>query len=374
VPELIRVRDPRRFAWRPDGTMVLLTHAAPIHGEPIPDRKIWAYQTASWHDDDPYGMGIAHWCYWPVQFARGVAKLWLLRLDKSASPTALGHFPGTATPAERTKLLRALEAIRSHSSIILPDGMSAELLEASRGSEDYLQAAAYFDAAISKIITGHSAAADATPGRLGGEDQASEVRGDLVTADADLLCASANLTWVRWVVDWSYPGAAYPRIWRRTEEDEDLTSRATRERSIYDMGYRPTLAQIRETYDGEWEDVRGDAPAPAAQPAADADAPPAAPADADADADLAAAELLDAQDQIDAAAAADPGWQAAMEALLAPVLAALRDGLTPEEILGRMDEWYPALNDDALVGLLERGVAAAEAIGRLEVQREMGAD
>lgn len=90
-------------------------------------------------------------------------------------------------------------------------------------------------------------------------------------------------------------------------------------------------------------------------------------------ADLAAsAALLPPQDQLDAAAAADPGYQAAMEQMLAPILAALHEGLTPEEILGRMDAWYPLLDDAALTTLLERGVAAADALGRLEVDQEQG--
>ena len=62
-----------------------------------------------------------------------------------------------------------------------------------------------------------------------------------------------------------------------------------------------------------------------------------------------------------------------MEALLAPILEALEEGLAPEEILARLDEWYPRMDDAGLTALLERGIAAAEAIGRLEAAAE-GAD
>jgi phage gp29-like protein len=403
VPGDIRVRDPRRFAWRPDGTLVLLTVTDSFYGEPMPDRKFWAYSTGPVHGDDPYGIGLAHWCYWPVQFKRGSVKLMLTALDKYASPTAMGHFPASATPAEKTKLLRALEAIRSQAALILPEGMTAELLAASRsGSADYLGALQYWDAAISKLIGGHSATQDATPGRLGGEDMGRDVRSDLVTADADLLNASANRTWVRWVTEWSYPGAALPTLWRRMEEDDDLGQRAERERKIFDIGYRPTLAQIVDTYGGEWEPVA--AAAPAGPPAGDApearadsdgdqseddddaETPPPAPTGGLADrlraalraalsaaptTDLAAGEpALDAQDQIDAAGDTDPGYQEAMDAMLAPILQALEQGLTPEEILARMDEWYADLDDTALTDLLTRGIAASDAIGRIEQDQE----
>ena len=247
VPDSVPVRDRRRFAWRPDGTLCLLTTEQPL-GEPLPEKKFWAFATGATHSDDPYGMGLAHWCYWPVQFKRGIAKLWLIALDKYASPTAVGHFPPGASEDERTRLLAALEAIRSQAALILPEGMQAELLAASRsGAADYDVAAQYWDMAISKVILGHSAGADATPGRLGGEDTGLAVRADVIKADADVLCSSANATWVRWVTEWSVPGALPPKIWRRTAEDDDLGNRAEREQRIFTMGYRPTLAQITDT-------------------------------------------------------------------------------------------------------------------------------
>lgn len=67
---------------------------------------------------------------------------------------------------------------------------------------------------------------------------------------------------------------------------------------------------------------------------------------------------------------ASAAQQAAMDRLLAPILTALADGLTPEEIMARMDEWYGQLDDGLLQELLTRGLAAADAIGRLEAQAE----
>ena len=34
-----------------------------------------------------------------------------------------------------------------------------------------------------------------------------------------------------------------------------------------------------------------------------------------------------------------------MERLLEPIVSAFADGLTPEEIMGRMDDWYGLLDD-----------------------------
>lgn len=83
----------------------------------------------------------------------------------------------------------------------------------------------------------------------------------------------------------------------------------------------------------------------------------------------------DGQDLIDAELDRDATQeqQAAMERLLDPILTAMANGLTPEEILARMDDWYGALDDRLLTELLTRGIAAADAIGRLEVAGEGGA-
>mgnify|MGYP001773423024 CR=1 FL=1 len=373
VPEAIRVRDARRFAYRPDGALVLLTATNPL-GETLPARKFWAYQTGATHHDDPYGMGLAHWCYWPVQFKRGVAKLWLIALDKYASPTALGYFPPNASEAERARLLAALAAIRNQAALALPEGMKAELLAASRsGAADYQAAASYWDQAISKVILGHSAATDSTPGRLGGEDGAAQAREDLVTADADVLCASANLTWVRWVTEWSVPGAAVPMIWRRTEGDEDLNARAERDRRIFDLGYRPTLAQIVATYGGDWE-VVGD---PSAGDGSAADGTNGADGETPASATDLAAPLApaDPPDPI-ASQIARLEREAApeIEAMLARVRRELDEATDLAAFQGRLLTLYPELQRADLTELLAMAFAAVDLAGRDSVQEEADGD
>ena len=59
-----------------------------------------------------------------------------------------------------------------------------------------------------------------------------------------------------------------------------------------------------------------------------------------------------------------------MERLLEPIVSAFADGLTPDEILGRMDDWYGLLDDALMQDLLTRGLAAADALGRIEVAGE----
>jgi phage gp29-like protein len=258
----IKVKNVRRFGFAPSGELRLLTSAQPM-GEAVPERKFWAFSTGADDDDSPYGLGLAHWLYWPTFFKRNDIKFWLIFLEKFGMPTGVGKYPAGALQSEKERLLHALSAIQTDSGVIIPEGMTIELLEAARsGSADYTALYDRMNAAISKVILGHTGATDSTAGKLGGDDMASEVRSDLIAADADLICSSFNRSVVKWLCEWNFPGAALPKVWREVEEPEDLKSRADRDKVLFDMGYKPTLKYVTETYDGEFEVVEPPPPAP----------------------------------------------------------------------------------------------------------------
>ncbi|HAS85283.1 MAG TPA: portal protein, partial [Candidatus Competibacteraceae bacterium] len=258
----IKVRDRARFAYDAKMQLRLLTAKDSWKGEWLPDRKFWQFCTGADHDDDPYGMGLAHWLYWPVQFKRGNLKFWLIAAEKFGSPTAVGWFPPNTSADDRAKLLAALKAIQTESGIRVPEGIRIELLEAQRASGlDYERLCIYLDQAIAKITLGQVMTSEAVGGQYKADVQNS-VRQELIKADADLLCESFNRGPARWLTEWNYPGAASPRVFRLTEPEEDLNGRAERESKIFTMGYRPTLAMVEEVYGGEWEEVKTADPSP----------------------------------------------------------------------------------------------------------------
>jgi len=255
----IKVRDRRRFGFAPDMSLRLKTSAKPM-GEELPEKKFWTFATGSDHDDEPYGLGLAHWLYWPVFFKRSGTKFWLIFLEKFGSPTAMGKYQPGTSKEDQDKLLSALQAIQTDSAIIFPDGMTAELLEATRGgTADYTSLYDRMDAAIARATLGQTASTQGTPGKLGNEDLQGDVRDDIVRADADLVCMSFNATIVKWLVEWNFPGAALPQVWRKCADEEDANQVAERDSKIAGMGFKPTLKYIQDTYGGEWveEDEAG---------------------------------------------------------------------------------------------------------------------
>lgn len=369
IPEAIKVRDRRRFCY--DGAMRLrlmtATNAQP--GELLPERKFWAFQTGADHDDDPYGIGLAHWLYWPVTFKRASIKFRLIAAEKFGSPTATGFFPLGTSKEDQDKLLVTLSKIRTEAGLVLPDGMRIELLEAQRAGSDYEELCRYLDQAINRVILSQLAATDSTASKLNVSSEEPATWQRLIKADADLICESFNQTVVRWLCDWNFPGAAYPQIWRRTEPGNDLAQRSEIEERIYKVGYRPTLAQVQNEYDGEWEPVpvtalidnRPDNAAPVEQIApgtqGDGTSPqPVAFADPPEPADP-MAPIIDRLGQ-DAAPL--------MATLLEPVRQLLATAPDLETFQAELLDLYPDLKASDFVALMAQALAVADAAGRFE--------
>lgn len=252
----IKVRNRRRFRYAKDGQLRLLTPHNMTDGIPAERPYFWDFQVGADNDDEPYGLGLCHWLYWPVLFKRNGVKFWLVFLEKYGMPTAVGEYDPTASAAERAALLAACRAIQTDSGIIMPKGMAINLLQAQRsGTGDYKVLHDTMDATIQKVVLGQTASTQGTAGRLGADDLQADVREDIITADADLICESFNQGPARWLTEWNFPGAAIPRVYRVTERSEDLTARANRDKTLSDIGYRPTLQTIQETYGAGYEAV-----------------------------------------------------------------------------------------------------------------------
>ncbi|MEI2428682.1 DUF935 family protein [Lysobacter yananisis] len=257
----IKVRNRRRFRYDQDCELRLLTQHNMFDGVLCDRKYFWDFNAGADNDDEPYGLGLAHWLYWPTLFKRNGLKFWLIFLEKFGMPTAKGTYDANATAEEKGKLLAAARAIQTDSGIIMPEGMKLELIEAARsGTADYKTLVDVMNAAIQKVVLGQTASTQGTPGRLGNDDLQADVRKDLIKADADLICESFNKGPVRQLMLWNFPAAQPPRVFRVTEEPEDLDTRAKRDKDVSDLGFKPSLKYINDTYGGEWTEKQSTPP------------------------------------------------------------------------------------------------------------------
>lgn len=263
LPRTVIARAPQRFVFALDGALHLRTPSNMFEGEPMPPRKFIVHRRGA-DDDNPYGAGIGGMLFWPVFFKRNTITFWLTFADKFGSPTAVGKYPPGADEGQQQKLLDALAALAQDAGVIVPQGMLIELLEAQRsGSVDtYEKLVRYMDEQMSKAVLGETMSTTAASTGLG-SSQASvqnEVRLEVAQDDADELDETLNETLVRWIVDFNLPGAGYPLLKHDFSEPEDLAARATRDKTLVEMGWEPTEQYMLDTYGEGW--VKAEKPEP----------------------------------------------------------------------------------------------------------------
>lgn len=249
-------RDQRRFVFDTDHQLHMLTRSNLISGEPMPERKFIVHSVGA-KDGSPYGLGLGSKLFWPVFFKRNGLTFWLTFADKFGSPTAVGKYPRGTLKPDQDKLLTVLQALAQDAGVVIPEGMIIELMEATRtGSTDtYERLLRYLDEQISEAVLGETMSTSAQGAGLG-SGQANvhnEVRIELAKADADLLSDTLNNTLVRWLVDFNFSGAGYPKFYRNFDKQEDLAQRAERDTKIYGLGYEPDEQYILDTYGPGWK-------------------------------------------------------------------------------------------------------------------------
>lgn len=354
VAREIRPRDQRRFAFDIEHKLRLKTFQSMVTGEPVPARKFVAHSFGG-KDGSPYGLGLGAKLFWPTLFKREDITFWLTFLDKFGTPTAVGKYPPGTTPSDQQKLLDALAAIAQDAGVTMPDGMMIELLEATRGGTvSYEQFCRYMDEQMSYAVLGEAAGAKDSGGALASSAiLRNEVRLELVQADADLLSATLNSTLSAWITQLNVPGARPPKIWRQVKATEDLKARSERDKNLFALGFRPTLAHVQETYGGEWEEVQKKP----AVPTPGTEVP----------AEFAEGEHFPDQAALDAAIDTFPGdkLDEAMRAALKPLIADLAEYGNLDAAYQRLADAFPKLDTEALEDMLSRAIFVADLWGRL---------
>jgi phage gp29-like protein len=244
----IKVRKARRFRMGADNRLRLMTQDNQLEGEIMPDNKFWLYTAGEDADDYPYGLGLAHWLFWPVYFKRHGLRMWAQAVEKFAGPTAIGKFAAGTSKADQDKLLGALQAIHTDSGVIVPDGTEINLLEMSKAAgADQASLYAAMDRAIATIITGQSTTIEAASNRSQ-TDTHKDVRDELIQADNDLLCESFAAGPLTWWTAWNFPGAALPIVTRKLEPEEDQELSTRVDKALDEMGWQLTEEQVQERY------------------------------------------------------------------------------------------------------------------------------
>jgi hypothetical protein len=245
-----------------------ITDAMGVQDQPVPDRKFWSFSSGAEHDFAPYGIGLAHWLFWPVFFKRQGLPFWLQFLERYGAPTVVGKVGEgkLSDETERNKILALLRSITGFGVAALPSGMDVELLQAAAsGGGGFEVLMDRMDAAITRVVLSQTMTTDDGSSRSQAEVH-KDVRDEVVRADADLLHESFNRTIATWLTEFNFPGAAPPRVYRQMEDPEDLDTLATRDEVLKGLGWERTEDSFHEVYGEGYEKAEPVAPPPGMVP------------------------------------------------------------------------------------------------------------
>lgn len=378
MPANVLARKQQRFVFDLDGGLHLRTPQNMIEGELMPPRKFIVHRRGA-DDDNPYGMGIGGMLFWPVFFKRNTITFWLTFADKFGSPTALGKYPNGAQDPEKNKLLAALQSIAQDAGVIVPEGMTIELLEAARSGtiDTYEKLVRYMDEQMSKAVLGETMSTTAASTGLGSNQAGvqNDVRLEVAQDDANELDETLNDTLVRWIVEFNMPGAGVPKLCSDFAEPEDLAARATRDKTLFDMGWEPSEKYMLDTYGEGWTKK---APPPSLPPlmpgqamggntAEDPEEPAAPGAVVDfkeASNPRAAAHAQRQAELVTAAEALAGQWRQVMGKRVEDLVAVLEQTGDLVQFRERLPDLLNAEPDPAAVELIARSTFAGNVMGR----------
>lgn len=291
VPAEYIWRDPRffQFDMETGQKLRLRDENYPVDGMPLPGYKFIQHRPRL-KTGLPIRGGLARLAVVAYMCKSYSLKDWLAFAEVFGMPLRLGKYGLGATPEQKAELLRAVANLGTDAAGIIPEGMTIELIEATRGQggEKLFEGLAeWLDRQVSKGVLGQTASTEGTPGKLGADDAQENVRSDIKTSDAVQLQNTLRRDLVRPLVDLNYgplPRNRYPKLRLAAEEAEDLQALSVSLPPFINLGLRVEESVIRDKF-GLPEPEEGaqllkpPAPPPSFTPGGFSAAPPAGPTD-----------------------------------------------------------------------------------------------
>jgi phage gp29-like protein len=368
VPVDLKLKPQRWFMFDFDNNLAFWSKDNLLNGEPLPPRKFLC-PTNEADYANPYGLGLLSRCFWPVTFKRGGWRFWVKFAEKYGAVWPVGKLPRSATPEQRTDLLNVLDQMIQDGVAVIPDDGSAEFLQAGdKGGtsalfNDIVTAA---NSAISTVWLGHAGAGESTPGKLGGENAAVDVRDDLRDDDANLIMQTMQQL-IGWTCEVNWGGSDdAPRFILKEKEQID-TTQSERDVNLTTALERSSLklskAYFLRAYNLEDADVEDQPVEPTPPKVIGTQTPLKANAFAD-------PETFPGESEVDllAGALGDADLQTIMEGILKPVFTFVKGGGDLTEALEQIATVFPQMNTDKLQDVLSRIIFVTEVWGRLNAE------
>ncbi|MBE3606097.1 DUF935 family protein [Campylobacter sp. RM13119] len=239
-PRLIQ-RDFRQFKFNDDGRLMFSASGAELDIPPF--KVVYGLNRANFRK--VYGDALLKKLYFPVKMKNASLKFWFRFLERFGSPWAIAK-----TDYDPDELADEVARMLSGDSAVINKDEELELIHPS-SSIDFSKMPDYLDNQISKAILGANLTSNVSNGSFAAAQTHNEIREDLASNDAKILVFVMNK-----VISYFKEINAITEDIEATLYDEDAPNldRATRDKTLYDMGFKPTPRYVEARYNIELED------------------------------------------------------------------------------------------------------------------------
>lgn len=239
-PRLVQ-RDFRQFKFNDAGEFVFVAGGSE---QKIPPFKVvYALNRANFRKT--YGDGLIKKLYFPVKMKNASLKFWFRFLERFGSPWAVAK-----TSFDPDELANEVQAMLSGDSAVIDTEEELTLIQPS-SNVDFTKLPTYLDNQISKAILGANLTSDIKEGSYAAAKTHNEIREDLAANDGKILEFVMNKTIGFFKEINNYKGEIEAKIY---DEDAPNAERASRDKTLFDMGFVPTAKYISKIYNIELDE------------------------------------------------------------------------------------------------------------------------
>lgn len=355
----------KRFRFDDFDHLRLLTENDMAHGIELPKNKfvIHKYKAKSGH---PSRAGVLRVCSWMYLFKNYNIKDWVTFAEVFGMPIRLGKYDTGTSKEDKEALIQAVTQLGTDAAGIISKSTEIEFVESVKRSDNIYEVLAEFcNREMSKAVLGQTLTTDVgSTGSYAASKTHNEVRHDLKEADCKALAETLRKYLVRPLVLFNIPNADLTRLpWVRFKyeppEDLERTSKIYKT-VVTDMGLPVAKDHMYEKF-GIPKPGDGDELLTPPSPST----PLPMKKGLESMIMLAMSNKEGSQQSIDGLA--DRSLRESLPALrqmLEPVIEAVKNASSPEELREGLAELYNQMDETDLEDLMARSMFVADLYGR----------
>jgi len=251
VPVDLKPRYQDKFLYDNEFKLKLITADKP-DGVDLPEKKFLEFPYMGEYGNK-YGQAVYQKIYWYWYFKKHSTKFWAIFTERFASPQIMAQLPANMDPGDYSRVEAFLLNQTSASSLLKPEGVVLELLEAQRSGTvvSYESFMNFLNKGIAIAVLGQTLTSD-VQGETGSYAMAKVhdlVRTDILRSDVQFLASVFNDFLIRWMVDYNFPNVReYPQLHFEIDENIDLKAMAEVLQILYLMEVPLAKSYIAKTF------------------------------------------------------------------------------------------------------------------------------